>query len=149
MPTLAPDAAIAADLATALNAGGDPWAVGTNIFTGPVRGEGNGIPVRAVFVRESGGPAPMPYLGGRTADSFFEINVQVRLRAAPTTDDGFSAGRTLARRISAALNKADISGYMACQLMQATPNYLGLDPQGRHEWSVNVKLWISAANVPA
>lgn len=135
MPTPA-DEAVAARIVAVLTA---PWVVGANVFTGPVRPEGHGIPHAVIFCLASGGPSPTPYLGGSTAPSFRAPRVQVRVRSNPGE---YAVGVALARSVAAALDKAELAGYVACQLQQAEPIYLGMDDLEHHEWSINVALWL-------
>lgn len=136
MPATAPDTIIAEQLVSVL---GSPWALGTNLFTGPVRPAQNAIPHQAIFCLDTGGPAPLPYLGGSSAPNYSRPHVQVRVRSVP---GDFAGGLDLARNVAAALNKASLTGYAACLLQQSTPNYLGMDAADHHEWSVNVELWL-------
>jgi hypothetical protein len=151
MPTLSPEAAVAARICSVL---GSPWVQPTgspptngNVFLGPVRpGETVGIPHKAIFCMPYGGAPPEPYLGGASADSFFRPRVQVLVRSDPQKH---TEGLATARAVSAALNKAALSGYLDAQLIQSDPNYLTQDKNGCHQWSVNVELRFVGANVPA
>lgn len=131
------DAIVAARIVAVLGA---PWVVATNVFMGPVRPEAAGVPQNAIFCLASGGPAPLPYLGGSAAPSFRQPSVQVRIRSAP---NDYAGGLATARAASAALDKAALTDYVACQLRQSEPTYLAQDTQGAHHFSVNVDLWLS------
>lgn len=113
--------------------------VGTNIFKGPVRPPGGGIPQAAIFALSSGGPAPDPYFsfGGRSA-SFYRSNVQVRIRGDVQK---YEVSKATAEEVLAALHLADLPGCIACKAQSPRPIYIGLDDTEHPEFSVNVSVW--------
>jgi hypothetical protein len=138
MPATAPDQIVAEQLVSAL---GGSWAIDTNIFLGPARApEPDVVPDEAIFVLANGGPVPpAPYFGGESAPSFRQPAVQVRVRGPV---DDFESARVLARNVWAALNKATLTGYLACMPQQGEPVYIGIDATNHHELAINLLLWL-------
>jgi len=114
-------------------------AAGATIFRGPVRPASNVVPHAAVFVLATGGPPPQPYFRvGAGSASFYQVNVQVRVRSEP---EKFGAGQTKALQVRDKLHLATIAGYVACKVLNSEPLYLGKDDTEHDEWSVNATLW--------
>jgi len=134
-----PDPAL--DIATHLGAdatvtiGGSDAVLGTNLFPGPKRAAGDGIPEAAIFVLETGGYPPDDTFGttlpGRTA------TVQVYIRG-PQGADAYSSARATARAAWKSLHKASISGYVSIRCMQSEPVYLGPNETDQHVFTINV-----------
>lgn len=125
-----------ADIATVLAAGGIGLTSGTNLFTGPERPIGDGIPDEAVFVLASGGYPPEPFIDGSGQD-YCISTVQIIVRSAIRSHD---SGQTLARDVRDCVHKATIAGYVDLRVREAEPNYLGQDEQELHTWSLNMEL---------
>lgn len=127
------------DVATHLASAGLSLTVGTNLFMGPVRAAGDGIPQAAVFVHGQGGDAPEPYQGA--SGSTWEVEVEVTIRSEPKD---FTGGRTRARAILQAIHLASLSGYYSVRSEDAEPDYLEQDDAGCHEWAVAFTLaWVA------
>ncbi len=137
MPAAEPDAIVATRLAAEL---GSPWVVGTNVFRGPMRPVGTGVPELALFALATGGPAPEPYLGGADAGDLSRKAVQVTVRGTPRSR---AAAATLARAVRDALHKAPLTGYVECLAQQSEPNYVHQDEGDRSIFTVNVLLVLS------
>lgn len=127
-----PDDAVVAILAAA----GLGLTGGTNLFGGPVRPQGSGVPLASVFALSTGGPVHQPYIGN--AHDLTIATVQVNVRGAP---GDFAGGETLARACLVAIHRAAIAGYAGCIVREPRPTYLGADAgTDTHLWSLNVEL---------
>ena len=128
----------ALDVATYLagkTAGGVVLASGTNLFAGPMRAD-DLTQSPAVFVLNTGGQAPEPYLGGARR-SFFRPTVLLQVRG-PVGDMG--AGEAFARGLYELLHLQTLTGYVACYARDAQPLYLGEDTYAHGLWSINLEL---------
>lgn len=135
MPT--PDLDVANHLAS--TTAPDLGTVGTDIFRGAVRpADPPRVPHAAIFCLATGGPAPAPYLAGSSRESFYRVNVQVRVRG---NVGGFGAGQAVALQVRDKLHLASLTGYVRCSVEGAHPIYLGRDDTDHDEWSVNASLW--------
>ena len=125
-----------ADVVTALT-GSNGLVSGTNLFAGPVRAPGTGVPDKAVFVLATGGPPPMPFILGGSGTDYCRSTVQVRVRS---DQEDFPTGQTLARALRTLLHKNILSGYIDVRVRESEPNYLGQGELGHHEWSINLEM---------
>lgn len=130
--SLTPDADVAAVVAAILGSG---WAVGTNVFTGPVRPVAAGVPYSAIFCLATGGPPPEPFLGVDKDRYLFSVQVAVR-----GGRDSFGATRARARALRNGLHRRDVTGYYAVRVRDAEPIFLGLDASGSPDFRLNVQL---------
>lgn len=129
--TWEPDSDVAAKLATA-----GLGTVGSTIFRGPERAPSGVVPDAAIFVLDSGGFAPVPYLdGGSKAD--YQHSVQIMIRAKR---NDFSTGQAKAAAVRNALHETTISGYVSCYANESTPNFLGFTDTELIRWTVNLRL---------
>lgn len=112
------------------------WTKGDNIFIGPMRAKGDGIPGRATFVHDSGGPIPQSFLDGNSGDDLHEHAVQIMVRGG--TDDQFDASETLAVDIQETVQKATVADSLWATVQQSHPIYSGEDEDGHPQWSINV-----------
>ena len=134
MPTsLTPDAAVVTHLAAA----GLGLTAGTNLFRGPVRPVGNGVPDKAVFCLETGGAPPVPYINAASHGDTWTFDIQVRVRG---DREAFATTRNLARSIRNTHHRATISGYLSVTATESAPRPMGFDGGERPEFSLNVKL---------
>jgi hypothetical protein len=139
MPAYA-DAAIVT-LLDALVSGSTTLASGTDLFTGPARSHGQGIPIGpVVFALSTGGPPPQPYLG--VGKDFRVETVQVTVRAKP---EKFADGQTLARAVFDAVHKTLPTDFVDCRVRESQPTYLGADGNGCHLWTLNCELSVVRA----
>ena len=115
-------------------AGGVLLAKGTNLFAGPMRGT-DFTPAPAVFLLNTGGPPPSPYLGGQR-ESYFRATVQVLVRGAPGDQ---LAGENFARGVFQHLHLGAVSGYVGIFARDSQPAYLGDDEDQHGQWSINVE----------
>jgi len=130
-----PDKDLADALATALGAGfARPPAAGANVFHGPVRPFGTGVPHKAIFCGPGAASPPVrQFRGGEIR----RAAVQIRSRA----DVGdFEASELLARSVWDAIEFATIAGYIQVQAVDSEPVSLGQDDQEHWEFVVNVEL---------
>lgn len=105
-----------------------------NLFVGQMRTTDR-TPSPAVFCLGTGGPSPLPYLGGhRTA--LYRPTVQVMVRG-PAGDD--EAGAALALSVLEALNMQTPSGYVSWFTRDSAPAFLGTDTGQHGQWSLNVE----------
>lgn len=131
--SLTPDAAVVTHLAAA----GLGLTAGTNLFRGTMRPVAAGVPALAVFVAETGGPPPVPYIDAAVNGDTWHFDVQVMIRGNRETT---AAARTLARNIRNSLHRATITGYLSVVAQQSAPTPLGFDESERPLFSVNVRL---------
>lgn len=126
------------DVVSFLNTNVASLTTGTNLFYGPVRPPDNYVPSEAVFCLKTGGFPPEAVLG-KSLENHIK-SVQIRVRGDKMD---YSSGQTLADSIrDAFLGATNVTGYFDTRLMQTEPNYLGVDQDGHHEWSINVQLWV-------
>lgn len=109
--------------------------VGGNLLLGPPRSTEAGVAQLAVFVLQSGGAAPVPYLGA--GESFHESSVQVVVRSDA---HAFATGEALARALHARAHLGTSAGFTFLRAVESEPNYLGTDDDGAHRWSINVRV---------
>ena len=113
----------------------------TNLFAGPVRPPGDGIPEQAVFVNQTGGRLIDTF---RTTTPTRVATLQVRVRGNP---DEFGEVDALARDIlvkihNLAVSPVDVSAanYMAVLNVDGEPLNLGQDDKEHWEFSINVEM---------
>lgn len=126
--------ATAAALATAAQTAA-LGTLGTDLFVGPVRNAGTGIPKRAVFFLDYGAPAPEPYMQTAKA-SLWSHRVQVTVRDEPTQ---WARGETTARAFLEALHRGTVSGAVDVLALNG-PNPLGADGDGCPRFTINFQV---------
>ena len=110
-----------------------------NIYQGPVREIGALVTPTAVFILQTGGMAPTPYLG--TGTDVRDSGVQIRIRSDVTL--GYNAGVELAQTVLAALQRHQPSGRVTMFVNESEPTYLGQDDYNNFEWSLNCRVvWV-------
>lgn len=126
----------AGDLRDFLNgksAGGTTLTKGTNLYAGRMLSTDT-TPGQAVFLLNTGGPAPQPYLSpSRT--SYYQAAVQVLVRGPV---GGVEAGQLLARGVLELLHQATVAGYVQVLARDSAPQLLEVDSSRRGVWAVNV-----------
>lgn len=127
----------AADMVTYLDANVGALTAGTNLFEGPVRAVGTGVPDEAVFCIVTGGPAPEPFINAGNVVEERVHSLLLRVRSEPGE---FNSGQTLARSVRDAAHRASISGYLDVSIRECDPAYLGSDDEERHNWSIGVDM---------
>lgn len=111
-----------------------------NLFVGFMRTQ-DASPSPAVFCANTGGAAPVPYLGaGRQA--LLRPTVQVLVRG-PAGD--FAAGEAIARAVLGYLHQQSVPGYVATYARDSQPAWLGEDADQHGVWSLNLELQYSTA----
>lgn len=137
MPTFK---AVQDDAAGVLNGSGLTWCGvalvgGTNLFTGPERAASEGFPEAALWIREYGGQAPIPYLNsGRKA--YVRAAVQVLGRCDKEQE---GVGLADMRALMGFLQQKTVSGYVAVFVEQAAPAPWGLGEDNLYRWSFNMR----------
>lgn len=112
---------------------------GAPVFQGPAREIGALVPPTAVFVLQTGGVAPTPYLGTQT--DVRESGVQVRIRS--DVANGYNTGVELAQTVLSALQRKMPAGRVTMFVNESEPTYLGQDDYGNFEWSLNCRVvWV-------
>jgi hypothetical protein len=106
-----------------------------NLFRGPRRPHGDGVPLPAVFVHCGGGPIQRPYLGN--SGDFAVSAVQVFIRG---DRDQYSESQARGKAILLALHRAALPGVVSCVTREPQPQYLGQDDNGCHHWTVTAEL---------
>jgi hypothetical protein len=125
----------ALDIATALQTAG-LGTLGTNLYVSTVLDDDAGgtiVPDAAVFVAQTSGAQPQPFLGGSDAEDIYYVNVQIRTRSARNS---YEVALAQLVSIHEALHKQQTSDYI--YWLVDPPIQLGPDDKTRHEWSVNV-----------
>lgn len=112
------------------------YAAGGNLLTGPIRPFNEGtVPQLAVFVLQSGGTAPQPYLG--QGQSWHVSRVQVTVRSEV---NAYDAGHALARALHARAHLSTPAGFTFCQAAESDPTYVGTDDENAHLFVFNLDL---------
>lgn len=125
----------AADLASILAAGGLGLSIGTNLFLGPdIEDDDAVVPDVACFVLQTGGDAPVSYVGGGRK-TYRANTCQVRIRSAR---ESFQSGHVLALGALDALHLANAAPYVLIEVEEGSPSYVGTDGSDRHWWSFTV-----------
>lgn len=109
------------------------------VFIGPVRPAAPpAVPHQAIFVLETGGPAPTPYMDGSTT-AWRRCRVNIRNRSAP---NDYAGGRVSASSIWSRFQQSTsvTGGWVRVTCQQSQPMYLGQDAFGCHEWVTDVVL---------
>lgn len=127
------------DVATQLDADA-AFTLGTNLFYGPERPEGDGMPHKAVFCLSSGGPGPEEYADGSGISRWIGV-VQIISRSDPGR---YADGLAQARLIRDLLHIQPATGYHEWIFQESEPIYLGTDETDRHRWSSNLEVWYEA-----
>jgi hypothetical protein len=107
-----------------------------NLFRGPeveARTAPLVIPVDAVFVAQTGGPAPMPYLGTGESENYPGLQIVIR-------NNGYLAGQAIANDVLETLSQSDVPGYINCATLESRANYVGRRDDNNHRWTVNAEL---------
>lgn len=113
---------------------------GTNLFSGRARSTDE-VAAPSVHLLNSGGGAPVPYLGG-AREAYWTPSVQVMVRGAV---EDFAAGEALARAVLSYLAQLVPTGYVALFVRESQPTPIGLDDASRPMWSINLELQYKAA----
>lgn len=113
-----------------------------NLFIGFMR-RADSTPSPSVFVLNTGGPPPVPFLNGNR-ESAMRCTVQVMVRSEV---NDFAAGEAMARSLFNWLHLEDIEGYYACYCRDSQPAFLGEDSDGHYQWSLNFELQYNATIV--
>lgn len=129
----------ASDMVTYLAAQIGALTAQTNLFEGPVRAIGTGIPDEAVFCLVTGGPAPEPFVDGGSAVEERTHSLLIVVRSEP---EEFASGQTLAHSVRDAVHRASIAGYLDISIRECDPAYLGSDDENHHSWSIGVDMEI-------
>ena len=112
----------------------------TNLFAGPVRPPGDGIPEQCVFVNHTGGALIDTF---RDSAPTRVASVQVRVRGNP---DDFATAEALARDVWARIHNLTVTSvagalpYMVVLNLDGEPNNLGQDDKEHWEFSINVEM---------
>lgn len=125
----------AIDLATHVGTNVGAATLGTNCFHGPIRAPEEGVPEKAIFFIEGGGPAAEPDNGAATRVVYATVQVWGR-----SDDDDYGGGKTWVDSIYDAIEHAAITGYINVRNLRAAPSYMGMDDGRRHEWSWDAEL---------
>lgn len=102
-----------------------------DVFCGPARRVGNGIPENAVFILEQGGHNPQEYLDGGLSQTYRSNLINVRVRSAPRA---YGVGKARADGVWRAFQKATASGYVRITMSNSAPLYMGQDEAECDEW---------------
>lgn len=127
-----PEVDIAAKIATLMNT----FVVGTNLFTGPMRIEGAGVPKLSMFVIQMPGGSIENYIqGGSRTNELYTGSVRIIVRS---DSNAYAAGLAAIREAGHELHDVDVTGYIACRLRTSEPMYFGVDDDGAHLFGFDV-----------
>jgi hypothetical protein len=93
------------------------------------------MPDACIFMVTTGGVEPTDQMGGN--ESIQHPVIQVRIR-----HDDKALGQSDADDVWQILHDADLTDYAPTRMQQSDALYLGQDDDARHDWSVNVELFI-------
>jgi hypothetical protein len=114
-------------------AGGVTLTAGSTLFAGRMLSQ-DSTPTQAVFLLNTGGAAPQPYLSS-TRSALYTPSVQVLIRGPV---GNLQAGEALARGVFELLHQATVSGYVQVLARDSAPVLLELDTAGRGVWATNL-----------
>lgn len=114
--------------------GGVTLTLGLNLYVGEMRPDDH-TPSPSVYLLNTGGPAPEPFLGGNRL-AYRRPTVQILVRGAPAD---MSAGETLARGVHSEIDLMTLSGYVGVFVRESQPFFLGDDTANRGVWTLNVE----------
>lgn len=136
MPSNDPGTVVADHLVTE----GVVTAKGTDVFDSPPLPPDDTVPEKVIFCFETGGQAPIPYLGGANPSGSDHNRRLVQIRTRSPKHD-YADGVTLARAARDAVHRAVLTGFFGVLARESAPTYLGMNDQDQHEWSNNIELW--------
>lgn len=125
----------ATDLAAFIN-GSSGLVSGTNLFEGPRRAVGTGMPCKAVFVVATGGYAPVPFQDS-SGQEFCIATVQVTVRGDAQS---YASALALAQAVRNRVHHAAVPGYVETRVREPEPLYLGQDESAAHMHALNVEM---------
>lgn len=114
---------------------------GVNLFTGPVRMVGDGIPQNCVFCFASGGFQPRPYMGQNK--QYRRVFIEVRVRYGR---HDYDSGQALAWDVYNALDLSEFSttdtgsSFVWCKPLSSAPNYISTDKDDFHMWGITFEI---------
>jgi len=112
--------------------GGVSLVLGENLFCGPVRAHDR-TPSPSVWLLNTSGPAPEPYLGSERA-AYFSPSVQAVIRGSAVD---FQAAEALGLELVRTLHQLVRPGYVSWLALESQPTYLGEDSDGHSLFSAN------------
>ncbi len=112
------------------------YAADGNLLVGPVRPIEALMDALAVFVLQSGGDPPMPYMG-TSGESWHETRVQVTVRGPLKM---FQRGEALARALHRRAHLNTPPGYTFSLVLESDPVFIGIDENGFSRHVFNVRL---------
>ncbi len=134
MSVKTPEVDCAQQLATALS-----LTYGTSVKTGPKRTTTEtGNDAVQIWVTTTGGPPPIPYLGGpSTSGSRYEAQVQALVVGAP---DDRAGALQLGRQVREAMHLKAPTGYVGSWAQSSDPLPLGTDESSQWMFAMNFRL---------
>lgn len=133
----------ALDMATFLDGqslGGVALVLGENLFCGPVRAHDR-TPSPSVWLLNTSGPAPEPYLSSTRA-ALFSPSVQAVVRSSAVD---FQDTEALGLELIRTLHQLVRPGYVTWLARESQPTYLGEDSDGHALFSANFETPYDAA----
>lgn len=104
----------------------------SQIFEGPAHED---MSDERIIMMETGGEEPGNEFG--STRSIQKPRVQVRVQSK-----NYKTGKADADQVWQILQDNKGSAYSRTQMLQSSPLYLGVDDDGRHDWSINAELFI-------
>lgn len=130
------------DLLAALDTDLATLTAGTNLFSGPARPVGSGIPQKCVFIWcMPGGEIENWVQNGARTSMMYNATCRIVIRG---DKDDYAGARTLARSIRDALAWRVTTGYISVQVRTAEPEYYGVDDLGAHLFGMDVDMIYSS-----
>jgi hypothetical protein len=120
------------DFLTGKVAGSVTLTAGVNLYAGRMLAD-DLTPGQAVFLLNTGGMPPRPYLGDGT--NYFTAAVQCLVRGPV---GNLEAGEALARGVWSLLHQAPLGAYVQILARDSAPVLLDVDSAQRGRWAVNV-----------
>jgi hypothetical protein len=143
-PSPGPIRNAAFDIAQFLNGktvGGQLLTLASNLFIGRMRDTDRAAAAPCVFVLNTGGEPPTPYLDD-SRRAAYSSSVQVMVRGG--TDD-FALGEAIARGVIEWCNQRVLAGYVSWYSRDSQPGYLGDDGDQHPMWAINLDAEYDAA----
>ena len=110
---------------------------GRNVFAQPPEPK----PSMCIFLINDGGEIE-PFMSP-TPQCLCRARVRLTVYGTAGTS-GFTAGEALAREALEFLHQKIPSGYVGVRSLDASPQYIGTDQTGRHQWDVSISAWYTA-----